>query len=57
MGWEVQEGGDIGITMADSCRYMAENHYIVKQLSSNENIFFIKAFSQQETDNKMKKAN
>ena len=32
MGWEVQEGGNIGIPMADS---YGRKHYIVKQLSSN----------------------
>ena len=33
--WEVQEGGDIHILMADSCWCMAETNSVVKQLSSN----------------------
>ena len=31
----VQEGGNICISMADSCWYMAKTNSIVKQLSSN----------------------
>ena len=32
-GEEVQEGGGIGIPMAGSCLWMADQHNIVKQLS------------------------
>ena len=46
MGWgggmvwgserEVQESGDLGISTAASCPFMAETHNTVKQSSSNE---------------------
>ena len=32
---EAQEGGDIGILMADSLLYGGNQYHIVKQLSSN----------------------
>ena len=35
-GREVQEGGDMGVSMADSCWCMTEKQNSVKQLSFNE---------------------